>query len=502
MSYRIGMYLRLSEDDENESGKSESNSISAQRAIIKEYIANHSALCDSKVIEFCDDGYSGVDFKRPSIQKLFEEVRKGTVNCIIVKDLSRFGRNHIEVGDYLEQIFPVLNVRFIAVNDRYDSIKNVGTAGMEVAFKNLMNENYSRDLSEKIRSVARINQSKGYFIGSVAPYRYKNINKELVVDEEAAKVVKRIFEMADTGMKYSIIAQILNKEGIYTAKEQRLGRKIGCLWEGGRISHILHDKVYIGTLISNKTRNYAPNKSAKMPTEEYLIFENHHEPIISKELFEQVSRRFYTTEKVNKKTYDTDLTRKVICGGCGKSLTKRFSKSNGEKRTFFCNYKLTPICREQKTDVSKLRETLLKALDTYISLAVDNLSSYKQKIRDNESITKDRLQNIENEVVKAEQRKLILYTEYKDGLLSKTDFLSKREKTEKKIEELLKQRNILQMNCSASENSIEAERLITEYKSNKLTNEMLIEKYLKKVIVYSDDRIEIIWNFEDVFRFE
>ncbi|MBR1444195.1 MAG: recombinase family protein, partial [Firmicutes bacterium] len=251
MSYRIGMYLRLSEDDENEFGKSESNSISAQRAIIKEYIANQSELCVGKIIEFCDDGYSGVDFKRPSIQKLFEEVRKGTVNCIIVKDLSRFGRNHIEVGDYLEQIFPVLNVRFIAVNDRYDSNNNIGTAGTEVAFKNLMNENYSRDLSEKIKSVARINQSKGYFIGSVAPYGYKNVKKELFVDEETARVVKRIFEMADAGMKYSKIAQTLNKEGIYTAKEQRLGRKIGCLWEAGRISRILHDKVYIGTLVSN-----------------------------------------------------------------------------------------------------------------------------------------------------------------------------------------------------------------------------------------------------------
>ncbi len=138
MSYKIGMYLRLSNDDEKEDNKFESDSISAQRDIIKNYITEHTDFIGSEIKEFCDDGYSGVDFKRAGVQKLFEEIKNGRINCVIVKDLSRFGRNLIEVGDYLEQIFPILNVRFIAINDNYDSDNNIGVAGTEVAFKNLM----------------------------------------------------------------------------------------------------------------------------------------------------------------------------------------------------------------------------------------------------------------------------------------------------------------------------------------------------------------------------
>ncbi len=498
MSYKIGMYLRLSNDDEKEDNKFESDSISAQRDIIKSYITEHTDLIGSEIKEFCDDGYSGVDFKRAGVQKLFEEIKNGRINCVIVKDLSRFGRNLIEVGDYLEQIFPILNVRFIAINDNYDSNNNIGVAGTEVAFKNLMNENYSKDLSDKIKSVVRSQQDKGYFVGGWAPYGYKNVNKTFVVDNKAAKVVRRIFEMSDSGMKYTEIARTLNKEGVYTKKEYRYGRKLGCIWSAREVSTVLHNKAYIGTLISRKTNNYTPNKAKNNDESEYLIFENHHEPIVSKKLFESVSKKFYTRKITSeRKVVVKEFYRKVICGGCGKALAGRILKNN--VRNFICPNKITSVCVNQKISISALKEIILNALNVYINLMVENVDRYKSKIKSNKEVSKDIIKSLESEIAKLEQKKLILYTEYKDGILSKEEYLDKREYISDKTENLSKKKETTQKDCVISENCIEADNLIREYKSKKLTDEMLIEKYLKKVTIYSDDKIEIEWNFEDIF---
>ena len=199
MSYTTAVYLRLSDDDSDlDSIKTESNSISGQRIIIRNFINNHPDLKNSIIKEYCDDGYSGINFKRPGIIKLLDDVKSGTVNCIIVKDLSRFGRNFIEVGNYLEQIFPVFNIRFIAVNDNYDSnIKSGCMSNIEIAFRNLMNEEYSKDISAKIKATKEIQKKQGLYINGIAPYGYKVKDKQLVVDNYAAEIVRQIFKMAE-----------------------------------------------------------------------------------------------------------------------------------------------------------------------------------------------------------------------------------------------------------------------------------------------------------------
>ena len=167
----VAKYLRISDDDVDVGkGKDESGSISNQRGVLQYFISNHEELSKYPVKEFLDDGYSGVNFNRPGVQNLLKEVKENKVACIVVKDLSRFGRNYIEVGDYIEQIFPFLGVRFIAVSDNYDSFKNSG--GIEIGFKNLIHDMYSRDLSKKIKSVKRMHQEKGTYIGGDVPYGY------------------------------------------------------------------------------------------------------------------------------------------------------------------------------------------------------------------------------------------------------------------------------------------------------------------------------------------
>ncbi len=502
----IGVYLRLSDDDNDiRDFKQESNSISAQRNLINSYISNSHELCGSMVKEFCDDGYTGVNFKRPSVQKLFDEVRKGTVQCVIVKDLSRFGRNHIEVGDYLEQIFPLLNVRFIAINDNYDSINNIGTAGMETAFKNLMNENYSRDISMKVKSVKNIQKQKGLFIGNNAAYGYIAKDKKLIIDEPAAKVVRRIFEMADNGMRYFDIAQTLNKEGIPSRIDYLKGTSGIHFWSKAQISQIVHNKIYIGTYICNKNYTIAPRVRKFADESELIVFENHHEPIISKELFESVSRRFYKScEKGIKKTsrgYD-EFNRKVICGGCGKALHRNYSSIKDiSKRTFYykCNYITDDNCCLDKIFIEDLKLIVINMFETYMNIAISDFNSRKDDLNNRERTTKTNIEKINAQIEKLEKRKLIAYTEYKEKLLSKEKYLDKREKISNSIDKLKTEKEKLLADFIPSERFNPADNIITEYKNKKLTEKIIIDKFVKKIWIYSINRIEIDWNFDDIF---
>ena len=222
--YHASIYLRLSKEDGDVTtgSKNESNSISNQKSLIMDFLKDKHDIQVVSIRE--DDGYSGVDFNRPSFQLMLEDVKKGIIDCIIVKDLSRFGRNYIEVGRYLEKLFPMLGVRFIAVNDNYDSL-NVDTAhDIVMPFKNLINDSYCRDLSVKIRSHLAVKRKNGEFIGAFACYGYlkdpKNKN-QLIIDTYAGPVVQDIFRMKINGFSQYKIAEVLNEQGILSPMAQR-----------------------------------------------------------------------------------------------------------------------------------------------------------------------------------------------------------------------------------------------------------------------------------------
>ena len=193
LKYNIGAYIRISNEEKD---KLESNSINNQRVLINEYIAKHQDL--NLIDYYIDDGYSGTSFNRPAFKRLLEDIRDKKVNAIIVKDLSRFGRNHIEVDNYIENIFPVLNVRFISIIDGFDSLKNLdGVDDLIVPIKNLINDAYAKDISKKVKTVLITKKKNGEFVGSYAPYGYcksKFDKHKFIIDEEASKIVKIIFE--------------------------------------------------------------------------------------------------------------------------------------------------------------------------------------------------------------------------------------------------------------------------------------------------------------------
>jgi DNA invertase Pin-like site-specific DNA recombinase len=218
MEYTVALYIRLSAADEDKDG--ESDSVVNQRDLLNHYVSSNAEFSECKILTFIDDGYTGTNFDRPAANDMLEKAKKGEVNCIIVKDFSRFGRNYIEVGDYLEQIFPFLGVRFISVNDRFDSKNNTGfTAGLDVAFKTFLHSLYSKDISFKVRNGKIAKAQKGEHLCKLAPYGYQKSTTEknkLVVDEEIAPVIRHIYDLALKGMLQAEIAKQLNSENIDT----------------------------------------------------------------------------------------------------------------------------------------------------------------------------------------------------------------------------------------------------------------------------------------------
>ncbi|MCC8102673.1 MAG: recombinase family protein, partial [Clostridiales bacterium] len=286
MENRSAAYERLSQDDGD---KQESESIRSQRALIQQYVDNNPAL--HLVAEYADDGWSGTNFDRPDFKRMMDDAAKGRINCIIVKDLSRFGRNYIGMGKYMERILPSMGVRLIAINDNYDSAKNNDSDSIIVPFKNLINDSYSRDISTKIRSQLDVKRKRGDFIGNYAAYGYKrdeNDHNRLVVDEYAAGIVRDIFNMKMEGLGCQTIADRLNERGVLSPMEyhrlQGVNLKTGFRgdgsprWTSGQISPMLRNRVYIGTMQQGKRRktNYKMKQLVDVPEEEWICVEGTH----------------------------------------------------------------------------------------------------------------------------------------------------------------------------------------------------------------------------------
>jgi DNA invertase Pin-like site-specific DNA recombinase len=319
--YITALYLRVSDEDENLSEFCESESISGQRLLLQDFVSRHRELSCGSIIELVDDGFSGTNFDRPGIKKLLEMAKSHQINCIIVKDFSRFGRNYLEVGNYLEQIFPFLGIRFLSVNDHFDSFENMGAAGaIEVGFKNIIHEAYSKDLSEKIKSVRHLKAKQGKFVTAFAPYGYRKAESsknQLVIDEECAAVVRRIFALSLNGMGSTAIARLLNKEGVPSPLMVRTQRTEkfycnGCKepnhWTAGTVSRILSDQRYTGDAVYGKIvpEETGSRKGVRIPQENWIIVSDAHPGIIERKNFMKVQSKKKKYCR-GKKTAETDV---------------------------------------------------------------------------------------------------------------------------------------------------------------------------------------------------
>ncbi len=450
--YDADVYLRLSKEDGD---KEESDSIMNQRELILEFLKSREDIRIHAVR--VDDGYSGVNFERPAFQQMLEDIKARKVNCVVTKDLSRFGRNHIEVGKYIEKIFPYLGVRFIAVNDNYDSIANdAQTNNIIIPFKNLINDAYCRDISIKIRSNLEVKRKQGDFVGPFAPYGYRKSEEDknkLEIDEEAAEVVRSIFWMYLQGSNAYKIAEKLNKKNILTPMDYKkengsafytgFKKKLKSQWTHMHVLRILGNPVYTGTLVQGKetTPNYKVKKKVKRDWGKWSQVENTHEAIIPSVDFQNAQEQLQMdtrTGTAKEKVYY--LSGVVKCGDCGANMVRKTVPSGKRKFIYYVcgSHKGNKdICSSHSINAEALEESVLKLLNYQIKNVAD-LGRILDKLEDaqikkgkiekrNRQITKKK-----EEVQKYNHLRLDLYEDYKDGLITKEEYLELKENYEKR----------------------------------------------------------------------
>ena len=450
-TYHAAVYLRLSREDGDvaEGGRAFSNSISNQKELVMDYLESRADIQVYSV--YTDDGWSGVDFERPEFQRMLDDIREGLVGCVVVKDLSRFGRNYIESGRYIEKIFPMLGVRFIAVNDGYDSLDGQYGDDMVVPFKNLINDAYCRDISVKIRSHMEVKRKNGEYIGAFAAYGYLKDPEDknhLVVDEYAAEVVRDIFAMKLAGCNVKAIADRLNRDGILSPLQYK--RSIGIRmespfqkgaepkWSYNAVLRILKNEVYVGTVAQGKctTPNYKVKKRVYKDKDEWIRVEDAHEAVVGRGEFDLVQvllARDTRTAPEREKVFP--LAGMVFCGGCGAPMVRKTVPSGGKRYVYY-------VCSGHKSDrascsshsfsAKKLEESVLALVQTFIGkvLALSEAADIVSRTSGMElgaGKIESRIGKLREEAENCGRRRKNLYEDFKDGILTKEEYAMLRE---------------------------------------------------------------------------
>ncbi|MBQ3414317.1 MAG: recombinase family protein [Clostridia bacterium] len=522
--WKVGVYCRLSSEDGD---NAESDSIGNQREIIEFFLKNEENI---EIVDYyADDGYSGTTFNRPEFKRMFNAMVNGVINTIIVKDLSRFGRNYIEVGNYIEQIFPLYNVRFIAINDNVDSYKDPKSINnVIVPFKNLMNDEYARDISNKVRSVLMTKSLNGEWVGGTCPYGYKknpeNIH-QLIIDEEEAPVVRKIFKMAVDGYGHIKIAKFLNDNGILCRKEVQRRKKyklsmnaeeveIVYHWSTSTIGKMVTSEIYIGNLVWNRTGSvsYKDHRQIYRPKSEWVVVKGTHERIISDEDFNRVQE--IIKERSCKKKKPEKLTiykYKIKCADCGRSMCKMEDTRDGHIcSNYYCrNYKTTSgKCTPHKIRTSDLDSMVIESIIMQIK-SVLNIEKAIKKIKDNNSIDKkteyeNMISKLNNEIEKLKRLKKCSYEDWKLNKITKDEFLNYSKDYEQRIDNYSNEIKIYNSKIEASLKDIkEEEYWIEHFRRNKKVKSLsreVIEDLIDCIYVHEGGDITIRFKYQDEYE--
>lgn len=523
---KVCLYIRLSSADKDIRFKSESESIANQRALLRQYLRDHREFSSYEPIEFIDDGFSGTNGDRPGFEKMIAFLRDGGSKLVLCKDLSRFFRDYVEIGDYLERIFPFLGVRLIAVNDGYDSNDYKGTTGgMDVVMKCIVYSFYSRDLSQKVQSVLRAKQKKGQFVGAYAPYGFLKDPEDkhhLIHDPTATPVVQRIFEMAASGKSTGDIAKALNDDHVEppanhffrlypdSKKFRDKTSKENC-WTCLSVAEIIKRKEYYGALTAQKRqyKNLDHPVSSKKDESEWIIVPNCHEPVVSEELFNKAQRAIHKKPKYERDAKEYLLRSLLHCGTCGRALAR--SRSGPKTRTFYkCDssrYKKdTPCPNGEHFYEDDLEKAVLASLTKLFEAAIDE----DNRLKELSAKTKGSTENLRRSIIKLEQtikrdstEKLTAYEKYSDGEISREAFMEIRDRITKDIETNQKDKATLEGQLAALEQAPE----VTEVQeianigrdyffTGQISNQTMLS-LIERVNVYHGMKIEIVYRFQN-----
>lgn len=516
------LYLRLSlsDGDLGKNGKDESNSIENQRTLLLDYIRKAEGI-SAITKEYVDDGYTGTNFERPGFKKMIEDAKNGIIDTIMVKDLSRLGRDYIYVGDYVEQVFPVLGIRFISVSNNFDSNRYMGTTmGLEMALNSLINTFYSRDISKKIKSSMETKWKNGIATNFQTPFGYIYAgNGKWEIDEPAAKIVRLIFEECIKGHDTASIVNKLNAMNVPTPgtfceksdprwKIRHITEEKNRFWNRQMVWRILNHYEYTGALVTRKRMKIRVGSSATVKTdkERQIVCENAHKAIISHEMFEEAQS--HRKKRNRGALFDRKYALKglVRCGVCKRLMIYNAGSYNN---MFRCVNAEEGISRYSHCYKESVQENILEAKVAYaIRKMVQMAASVSEKLESDAPKTMDvitpDLEKLKSEIEILQAERIRQYEAYADGVITKEVFQTKKDKIGEAIRE--KQNKIDEVTGILEEAdeirsgiekiSEEGDRLVTD---RGLTREMA-EAFIDRIYVYDKDRIEVVFKSEDILN--
>jgi len=521
--YNADFYLRLSREDGD---KAESDSITNQRALLMDFLSSHPDIHLHKVR--VDDGYSGVNFERPDFMAMMESVKKKEINCIIVKDFSRLGRNFIETGKYIEKVFPFMGIRFISINDNYDSIQpRTSSDSLLVPVKNLMNDAYCRDISIKIRSQLDIKRKMGECIAPFAVYGYEKdpLDKNnLIIDEIAAGTIQDIFKKKLEGYSAQTIADWLNGMGVLSPMEYKrykgssfsspFKRNAKAKWTAVAIYRILKNPVYTGTLVQGKrsTPNYKIKRQVEVPKERWITIENAHEPVISHDMFDNVARIL----QADTRTSPTEemvfqLAGLVYCGTCGRSMVRKNNAGSSKPYFYYiCSgYKQKCGCTSHSIRDKILEETILNTLQEHIRNILD-MEAMLQTIKELPytaravKVAEGHLHEKREEIEKYRRYKLKLHEDYVDRIISREDYISFGKRYDDRVKDAEEAAFKLEQEIEKlAGGNTEEQQWITRFREcGNITelNRKTVVELIDCINVHEGHRIHIRFKFHDEYE--
>ena len=515
--YQTAAYIRLSAED---SGKKDGYSLQNQEMLVLDYIGSHPEL--NLYREYVDNGFSGTCFDRPAFDEMMQDMRDGRINCIVVKDLSRLGRNYLEAGNYLEQIFPFFKVRFISINDGYDSTApNSADESLIIPLKNIINEGYAKDISVKVSTALETRKKQGKFTGKYAPYGYLNI-------------VKRIFQMRADGMSMSGIAAQLNQEGVPSPAAYLILKGISkeksfqnSYWNRTNVKRLLTNRVYPGNLIYGKEQSsFAKGISRhRLPAEQWKEVENTHEPIIDRKLFDFVqekqeeSRKEFDRTGINDDYQPENLFRGLIhCSDCGGAMkmSKFVTTLKSGKKSRFAVYQCCRrksmknySCPPRSIRKTQLDQTVAEAIRYHISLFLDTEKvietlNQKTEIRQAAASLKNQIREMQRQAARYERMNTGIYEDYRDGILDESEYLAMRKHYSEEADRLREEidRMITEQDSYAEDYRLNdtLSDLVRKYAEFTTLTREIVEAFIADIRVHTGGGLKIVFKFEDELK--
>lgn len=520
--FNVAEYIRLSREDGD---KAESDSIGNQRKLITDYLKGKEdfILYDT----YIDDGYTGTNFKRPAFRRMLADIEAGKVNCVIVKDLSRFGRDYIDTGKYLERYFPGNDVRFISVTDNIDSLKQA--YDMLLPIKNIFNEQYARDISGKVHASMKTKQKAGEFIGAFASYGYRKSpadKNKLVIDEYAAEIVRRIFRMYISGTGKNGIAAILNREGVVCPSEYkklngenyRNSRRLESTsyWTYSTINRLLQNEMYAGNMVQGRKTQRMRSKQRAVDREDWIVVENTHEAIIDKATWEKAQNLLKRrTRNLDLKANMSIFAGFLKCGECGRALVKKAStpghgKYGGDRSAVSINYYCGTYVRSGRqycTPHPVPHLVLQKIVLEDLRVIIQSIDDLREVVKQNQAAvtvslgTDNEKSWLDAELGKVRKLKKSIYEDYREELISKEEFIVYRQDYLKKEALLVKRLESMErrQTAEAAPDIFESPwiKRLLELKSIEELDRDIVAEMIHEVKVFENHKIKITYNFSN-----